>query len=777
MAEYDVFLCHATVDKPAVRTLATKLEEHEIKCFLDEWNLIPGDPIQPALQSALLNSTCCAVFIGPDTTGPWQNREIQSALRKQVNESRYRVIPVQLPGGPALDKLGDDLSFLSDNLGVIFKDGLDDETALARLLCGIRNQAPGTVVDQNPHDKAGPNAEGELSIHLRLTDQGLSRRYFDRHGDEITIAMEPENLPMPSSSSAITDDDLYRLLFHKDAEDLWPKIRDQIIGNGATGNPSRFPLRLRLHIDHSTLAALPWSRLRYRDLALEDWVVELTDEDEPGYWPTANLTLDQHCPVLLIAPDQQAFHCDAHAEALLWHFQEIWSKQNHLHIASGVQEIKDTLQQARPGIVYFFGRANDGPHGLTLQSESGETLATLEQMARTWRRPPQIVFLNLLIDSTQGESVIWSARRLLEAQVPLTIVQYGHHGSDEAVRAAHHSALNWFEALLTDERQINPVKLLHRHGLPTAAAWSDCGSWIIDFHHPQRQATRDKLARLMLDREDQRKDALDILLKMMGHQKRKMTCLLCYGGPSDMGGWFGRQIQTHIRRQLPGQLDIKIQRCALPPGDGFTVEQVRNAFFESLKANADSDLKKLLAAPKKKLPGQRRLVLMLDWQVRALDKPQQGLTTNALRNWLSFCAETLASACPDGTRLLGCLVVEGPSDRQEKLQNVFKQLQQEYNNDRMPFYLERLNPLHRVDEEHIMKYLVDVECPRELRDSLSALILKEAGGDFEDTVALLDGQRIQKGWPGFERWLREQQGHGTQTEPPATDNNLDDEPL
>jgi len=138
---YDVFLSHASADKPAVEYLAHKLREEELKPFLDKWHLIPGEPWQEALEEALDQSRTCAVFIGKEL-GPWQNKEMRSALETQVQNRSFRAIPVLLPGGrkPGEEKLP---RFLRALTWVDFRAGLDNEDAFRRLLAGIRGEAPG----------------------------------------------------------------------------------------------------------------------------------------------------------------------------------------------------------------------------------------------------------------------------------------------------------------------------------------------------------------------------------------------------------------------------------------------------------------------------------------------------------------------------------------------------------------------------------------------------------------------------------------------------------
>ena len=151
MPRYDVFLSHASADKPAVEHLACKLRDERLDPFLDKWHLIPGEPWQEALEEALDQSRTCAVFIGKEL-GPWQNKEMRSALDTQVQNRRFRVIPVLLPGGrkPGEEKLP---RFLRGLTWVDFRVGLDDEDAFRRLLAGIRGKAPGPSGDWGGGEK------------------------------------------------------------------------------------------------------------------------------------------------------------------------------------------------------------------------------------------------------------------------------------------------------------------------------------------------------------------------------------------------------------------------------------------------------------------------------------------------------------------------------------------------------------------------------------------------------------------------------------------------
>jgi TIR domain len=87
---YHAFLSHNGADKPAIRDLAAKLEERGLVCWLDEWNLIPGNSWQPAIEEALGQCDTCLVCFGPHGLGPWHNEEMRLALQRRVNSSERK---------------------------------------------------------------------------------------------------------------------------------------------------------------------------------------------------------------------------------------------------------------------------------------------------------------------------------------------------------------------------------------------------------------------------------------------------------------------------------------------------------------------------------------------------------------------------------------------------------------------------------------------------------------------------------------------------------------
>jgi WD40 repeat protein len=192
---YHVFLSHATPDKPAVKEIAGRLKAEGIEPWLDEWNLIPGDAWQTAIEEALRQCTTCAVFVGEGGFGAWQNEEMRAAISRRVRESAaargkdakpFRVIPVLLPSGqpPEYSRLPE---FLQATTWVVFRDSLDDAIAFHRLVCGVRGVEPGAAPGEMP-------PSGECPYRgLESFDERQANLFFgrERMTQELVFKLRP----------------------------------------------------------------------------------------------------------------------------------------------------------------------------------------------------------------------------------------------------------------------------------------------------------------------------------------------------------------------------------------------------------------------------------------------------------------------------------------------------------------------------------------------------------------------------------------------------------
>jgi TIR domain len=67
---YHAFLSHNSADKSSVERLAEELENRGVACWLDKWNLVPGDAWQPLIEEALGQCATCVIFFGPGGLSP-----------------------------------------------------------------------------------------------------------------------------------------------------------------------------------------------------------------------------------------------------------------------------------------------------------------------------------------------------------------------------------------------------------------------------------------------------------------------------------------------------------------------------------------------------------------------------------------------------------------------------------------------------------------------------------------------------------------------------------
>lgn len=133
---FDVFLCHNSADKPAVRRIGEQLKQMGILPWLDVEELPPGVPWMPLLEQQIQHIRAAAVCFGSAGIGPWQEQEIMGFLRAFVKRG-VPVIPVLLPDAPMAPELP---VFLSAMTWVDFRRA--DLDAMERLIWGITGTRP-----------------------------------------------------------------------------------------------------------------------------------------------------------------------------------------------------------------------------------------------------------------------------------------------------------------------------------------------------------------------------------------------------------------------------------------------------------------------------------------------------------------------------------------------------------------------------------------------------------------------------------------------------------
>ena len=93
---YDVFLCHASEDKPTVvLPLALALEQRGLSVWLDKMMMQIGDSINGKIDEGLANSRFGAVIVSHAFLGKnWPKRELDALAARETEANEVVVLPV-----------------------------------------------------------------------------------------------------------------------------------------------------------------------------------------------------------------------------------------------------------------------------------------------------------------------------------------------------------------------------------------------------------------------------------------------------------------------------------------------------------------------------------------------------------------------------------------------------------------------------------------------------------------------------------------------------------
>lgn len=174
--EFDVFLAHHSADKPFVLEISTKLKQHELKPWVDEEQIAPGQSFQQEIQQAIPTVKTAAIILGINGVGRWQEWEIQTFFYQCVKRGT-RVIPVLLPG---VDEVPENLPFLQQLRWINFSSP-NDTTALKLLIWGITGKRPQEdLKDDSPSttstETIRPNSF-DADIHFNQTKAQSYQRF------------------------------------------------------------------------------------------------------------------------------------------------------------------------------------------------------------------------------------------------------------------------------------------------------------------------------------------------------------------------------------------------------------------------------------------------------------------------------------------------------------------------------------------------------------------------------------------------------------------------
>jgi len=90
-----MFLSHSWQDKAFTRKLASGLQAHGIRVWLDEAEMLPGDSLIKKLERAIRDMDYLCVVLSPDSVeSEWVQREVEIALHEEIEGKMIKVIPL-----------------------------------------------------------------------------------------------------------------------------------------------------------------------------------------------------------------------------------------------------------------------------------------------------------------------------------------------------------------------------------------------------------------------------------------------------------------------------------------------------------------------------------------------------------------------------------------------------------------------------------------------------------------------------------------------------------
>jgi energy-coupling factor transporter ATP-binding protein EcfA2 len=172
-AAFDVFISYNSIDRPLVIRVVRDLKRKNLDPWFDQWNLTPGGEWQEEMAAGLLQSSACAVFIGPGDLGAWTRLEMSVALNRAATDREFRLFPVLLPGLEPFEPANLP-PFLATRTWVDLREGPESERRLQDLINAVNGVPYGA--DVRPEQEEGPAPYQGLEPF----DEGHARYYFGR---------------------------------------------------------------------------------------------------------------------------------------------------------------------------------------------------------------------------------------------------------------------------------------------------------------------------------------------------------------------------------------------------------------------------------------------------------------------------------------------------------------------------------------------------------------------------------------------------------------------
>ncbi|MEO5370721.1 MAG: toll/interleukin-1 receptor domain-containing protein [Magnetococcus sp. DMHC-1] len=95
--EFDVFLSYSSRDKVVVRNLAKRLKTDGLRVWFDDWVVLPGEPIYPAIEKGMDGSRVGVLILSRHSVGAeWPEMERSTFIFRDPTNKERRFVPLRL---------------------------------------------------------------------------------------------------------------------------------------------------------------------------------------------------------------------------------------------------------------------------------------------------------------------------------------------------------------------------------------------------------------------------------------------------------------------------------------------------------------------------------------------------------------------------------------------------------------------------------------------------------------------------------------------------------
>lgn len=380
-SQYDIFLSHASPDKPWVRTLENELSKLGLRVFLDEKDIQPADNFVLRISDALRESRYLALVLSQSSVSrPWVIQEWTSYMA--CHGPLGRTIPLQLEeveapailaATQAIDCRTRDATQVALELAnLVGRPQEMDKVDLRRVSLGRH-----LVFCLKPHDDyldvIWPSGQRHTMDPPWKTDPKFVNAIIDFWKLSQESAEKDKERAELSQYARTVGEGLFNLLFPQ-SDDNDPSVRDHILRLEEALKPGQDLGTIIIRSDDDFLLSLPWELLCHkgqfliRDARLDLIRTTLTKVD-----PSLYLKEPQREFRLLVnvsAPAQSHLHYEVESYRIV---RALVDQQSVIHTELGsVDDLVTTVARLDPPAtgIHFSGHGNPG--SLLFEDEFGD---------------------------------------------------------------------------------------------------------------------------------------------------------------------------------------------------------------------------------------------------------------------------------------------------------------------------------------------------------------------------------------------------------------------